>query len=78
MSQITDWAAQQETDLSTISNALDGVVTGIAELDAEIVAFQNSPGTMSPEDQARLDSITAKSKALVAKAAAISTTPPTK
>lgn len=74
MSQITDWAAQQEADLSTISTELDAVTTGIAALDAKIQALQNSPGTLAPDDQAALDAISAASKALVAKAAAISTT----
>jgi hypothetical protein len=74
MSQITDWAAQQEADLSTVSTTLDGIVTGIAALDAKITAFNNSPGTLSADDQAALDAISAASKALVTKAAAISTT----
>ncbi len=76
MSKITDWAAQEQADLSAISNTLDTVVTGITALDALITAFQNSPGTLSPEDQAALDGIQTASKALVAKASAISVEPP--
>ncbi len=34
MSKITDWAAQEQADLSAISNTLDTVVTGITALDA--------------------------------------------
>lgn len=77
MSQITDWAAQEQADLTTISNTLDTIVTGIAALDALITQFQNSPGTLSATDQAALDAIQAASHALVAKSAAISVAPPT-
>jgi predicted metal-dependent enzyme (double-stranded beta helix superfamily) len=76
MSQITDWAAQEQADLTAISNTLDTVVSGIAALDALITQFQNSPGTLSPSDQAALDGIQAASKALVTKSSAISVTPP--
>lgn len=76
MSVITDWAAQEQADLDGISSTLDGIVTGIKALDDKITALQNSPGTLTPADQAALDSIQASSKALVAKAAAIDTTPP--
>lgn len=76
MSAITDWAAKEQADLTTISTTLDGVVTGIAALDQMITNFQNSPGALSPSDQAALDAIQAASGALVSKSAAISTTPP--
>ncbi len=76
MSQITDWAAKEQADLTAISTTLDGIVTGIAALDAMIVAFQNSPGTLSAADQAALDSIVTASDALKTKSAAISTAPP--
>ena len=77
MSQITDWAAQEQADLADISSTLDAVVAGVAALDKLITDFQNSPGTMSGPDQAALDAIQAASKALVAKSHAISTAPPT-
>jgi hypothetical protein len=76
MSQITDWAATEQADLTTISTTLDAVVTGVAALDALIVGFQNSPGTLSATDQAALDAIVAASAALVTKSAAISTVAP--
>jgi hypothetical protein len=76
MSQITDWAAQEQADLASISTTLDGIVTGIAALDALITSLQTSPGTLSAADQAALDSIQAASKALVAKSGAIVVTPP--
>ena len=74
MSQITDWAAKEQADLDAISATLDGVVSGIAALDAMIQAFQNSPGTLSPSDQAALDAISSASTTLKDKAAAISVT----
>lgn len=76
MSKVTDWAAQEQADLTAISNTLDTVVTGIAALDKLITDFQNSPGTLSAADQAALDAIKAASGALVTKASAISVTPP--
>jgi hypothetical protein len=76
MSVITDWAAQEQADLTEISNTLDTIVAGIAALDVLITNFQNSPGTLSPADQAALDGIQAASKALKAKSAAISVAPP--
>lgn len=76
MSVITDWAAKEQTDLTAIKTTLEGVVTGIQALDAKIVNLQNSPGTLSPADQAALDSIESASAALVAQAEAISTAPP--
>ena len=76
MSQITDWAATEAADLTTISTTLDAIVAGITALDALITNFQNSPGTLSAADQAVLDGIQAASKALVAKSQAISVTPP--
>ena len=77
MSQITDWAAQEQADLTAISGTLDSIVTGIAALDKMITDLQNSPGTLTPADQAALDNIQSAVKGLVTKSAAISTAPPT-
>ena len=90
MSAITDWAATEDADLTGIKTELDAAVTtglavaaGVTNLLAIIVTLQNSPGTISPADQAALDTLEAKAKALNAQAgtlqtqlAAISTTPP--
>jgi hypothetical protein len=76
MSQITDWAATEQASLNAISGTLDGIVTGIAALNALITNFQNSPGTLSGPDQAALDAIQAASQALVTKSAAISVNAP--
>ena len=76
MSQVTDWAAREQADLTAISTTLDGIVSGVAALDELIKKFQGSAGTLSAEDQAALDAISVSSAALVSKAAAISTAPP--
>lgn len=70
-SKIQEWAEKQEADLKEIESTLEGIGTGIKDLDAKINEFQNSPGTISAADQAFLDAIQAKSKALVTKAQAI-------
>ena len=76
MSKITDQAAAEKADLDAISAKLDTVTAGIAALDKLITDFQNSPGTLSPADQAALDAIQTAVSALRAKAEAVDTTPP--
>jgi hypothetical protein len=76
MSVLSDWAAQQQADLTTIASSLTTVVTGIAALDTLITNFQNSPGTLNATDQAALDGIQASVKSLVTQSAAINVTPP--
>ena len=76
MSQLTDWAVKEKADLTAISNTLNLVVQGIADLNALIAKFQTSPGTLAPADQAALDDIQKASDALVAQSAAISVAPP--
>ena len=71
MSAIQDWAVKEQADLDGISATLDGIVTGVKSLDDKITALQNSPGTLSADDQAALDAIQTASKAVVAKAAGI-------
>ncbi len=75
-SAIQAFAAAETATLASLSTALTALDTGIKALDALITTLQNSPGTISPADQATLDQIQAASKALVAQANAISTTPP--
>lgn len=70
-SKIQEWAKQQEADLSEIGATLDGIGTGIVDLDKKITELQNSSGAVTAEDQKLLDSIQAQSKALVSRAAAI-------
>ena len=75
-SAIQAFAAAEASTLASLATALTALATGITALDALITSFQNSPGTLSPADQAALDGIQATSQALVAQANAISTTPP--
>ncbi len=77
MSKFTDWADAEDADIAGIKDLLNGIAAGIANLDSLISAFQNSPGTLSDADQARLDAIASATSALKAQAAGISTTPPT-
>ncbi len=76
MSKITDFATAVQAAFDHVSTDLDTIKAGIANLDAMIVAFQNSPGTLTPEDQGALDKIEAASAALVAKVDTIDVTPP--
>ena len=71
MSQVTDFAAVVNTAFVKVNTDMDSIKTSIADLNAQIVAFQNSPGTLSAADQAALDGIQAASQLLVAKADAM-------
>ena len=68
MSQVTDWAAKEQADLTAIRTTLDGIVTGIAALDTLITTLQSGATGLSAADQAAPDGIKAASDALVAKA----------
>jgi hypothetical protein len=68
MSAVSDFANKVNANFASIQS-------GIASLDAQIQAFQNSPGTLSPSDQAALDAIAAQS-AILAAAAQAPVTPP--
>jgi pectin methylesterase-like acyl-CoA thioesterase len=71
MSQLTDWAATENADLTAINANLNAIVTTVANLSAHIAAFNNSPGTLSASDQAAIDAIKATSDTLVTQSAAI-------
>jgi hypothetical protein len=76
MSVITDWAAKEQADLTTISTQLQTITAGVQKLDALITSFQNSPGALSASDQAALDAVQAQSKSVVAAVQAIDTSAP--
>jgi hypothetical protein len=57
MSAVTDFAAAVQANFAQIQ-------TGITALDAQIQAFNNSPGTLSASDQAALNAILASSATL--------------
>lgn len=69
MSKIGDWANRVEPKL-------DSIQTGLDELQKMVEDFQNSPGDLSPEDQAALDRIEAKTNALATDAGSIPAKPP--
>lgn len=71
MSAVTDFTTAVQTSLAKVNADLDVISTGITALDAQIQALQNSPGTLTPADQSALDSISAASTALAAKADAV-------
>ena len=73
MSQITDWADQEEADLTAISGTLNAIVTGVKALNDLIAQLKG--GGLSPADAAKLAEVKAQSAALVTQAAAISTAP---
>jgi hypothetical protein len=75
MSQITDWAAAEEADLTNIKTTLNSIVAGVAALDALIQALPVAPVLT----QADLDALTAVKTAsddLVTQAQAINVGPP--
>lgn len=63
MTAISDYAAKVQESFDKISAGIDGVQSDVTELKAEIAALQGS-STISPDDQAALDSIAAKATAL--------------
>lgn len=79
MSPISDFAAKQAAFNKRQADAIDSAVasvtglTGdIAALNQKIVDLQNSPGTITPEDQALLDGLQADGNALAEKGEALS------
>lgn len=68
MSKLTEWANEHEVNLNEIRSSLDGIAEGIKNLDKQIADFQNSPGVITPEDQAALDRIQDASRKLVTRA----------
>lgn len=79
MSKVSQFADRVNTAFGKLETAVDGVTTDVAALKAEIEKLQNTPGDITPEDQAILDGIQARAEALGDKAAALDelTTPPT-
>lgn len=73
---IQAFAAANKAEQDATLAALENLAVGVKALDDIIVAFQNSPGTLSEADQKFLDDAVAASKAVRAQAEAISTTPP--
>jgi len=78
MSAISDFAAKQNAFNTEIGADLDAIVAAVKALNDQITTLQNSPGTITPADQATLDSLQAAGLALQTKAdTTAGKTPPT-
>jgi hypothetical protein len=79
MTTIASFTAVVQTAFAKVNSDLDAISTDIASLNAQITAFNNSPGTLSTADQNSLDAISTAAAALQAKADGIvpPTMPPT-
>lgn len=73
---IQAFAAEVGPVLTSLSTVLTNINAGIVALDGIITTLQNSPGAITPADQASLDNAQSIIKALLAQGQAISTTPP--
>lgn len=77
MSAIQQFAAKQTAFNEQIGTAIAGIQGDIHGLNDKITALQNSPGTITPEDQALLDGLEAAGKTLADKLSALDAlTPP--
>lgn len=77
MSAISDFAAKQSAFNTRIDSAITGLQGDVQTLNDTITKLQNSPGTVTPEDQAALDTLQAQGDALSAKLEALDAlTPP--
>lgn len=64
---IQAFQARVNTHLDEIGAAVDGIVLDVAELKRIITELQNSPGTVTPADQASLDALETRITGLSAK-----------
>src|SRR5678816_2786713 len=77
MSAISAFVAKQNAFNTRMETALTGIGGDIKNLNDQIAALQGSPGEVTPEDQALLDSLQAAGEALAAKFEAVDAlTPP--
>ncbi len=74
MSKISEFDERQQARNAAIAAAVDGIAADLKALDDKITEFQNSEGTLSAEDQARLDALETASGALVDRLAAVDAT----
>lgn len=77
MSKISEFAEVQAQHNARMHAAIDGVAADVASLNAKIEELQNTPGEISPEDQALLDQLQAQGQALAERLEAVDAiTPP--
>lgn len=78
MSAISEFKRKQDEYNTRLETAIGGVSTDVESLNALILKLQGTQGEITPEDQAILDEIQAKSEALVTKLEGVDAlTPPT-
>ena len=71
MTGISDFAAAQTAFNTELASDLQSISDQLAALNAQIATLQNSPGPITPADQATLDSLQAAGLALETKADAL-------
>ena len=77
MSAISEFAAKQNAFNDRVDAAVTGLTEDVQTLNDKIVELQNTPGTITPEDQALLDAIQARSEGIATKLEALDAlTPP--
>lgn len=77
MSAISDFKAKMDAHNDAMDTAIAGLQGDIKNLNDQITALQNSPGTITPADQALLDGIEAKAKSIADQLGALDAiTPP--
>lgn len=77
MSIISDFAARQNAYNDKLDQAHSGLTDDIQAMKEIIEKFQNTPGAITPEDQALLDELETRAATAVAKAEALDNlTPP--
>lgn len=77
MSKISEFAAAQNAHNDRADAAVTDLQGDIQALNDKITELQNSPGTITPEDQASLDALQARGEAISAKLEALAAlTPP--
>lgn len=77
MSVISDFAAKQQQFNSRMDTAVDGLSKDVAVLNEKILELQTTPGAITEEDQALLDSLEERGNAIAAKLEALDgMTPP--
>lgn len=71
MSKISEFGLVVNTRFDELGTAVDGVAADVAFLKTEIERLQNTPGPITPEDQAILDSIQSRADQLSEKVKAL-------
>jgi chromosome segregation ATPase len=77
MSAISEFAEKQNAFTGRVDAAIAGLEGDVQSLNEKIAELQNTPGTITPEDQALLDAIQSRSETIATKLEALDAlTPP--